>query len=243
MKELLISSALRRIGKRPLKRLEWAVDFSQRKIETPEDQSKAELELTCFFWGTALADYPGLPITKQIKAMMTEKPWIEDSFRGHDVTRVQETFTNILMAAAGAKTEFDLPLKHIKVKFTRAEGVEYNLLSESSSEAKQEAVAFKLLRLLDKTIRTSVTRNGRDRFTPLRQYVATCPESVLPEPLCKKKLFAKTRIDQEYCSRTCVSRAQVRRFRRNQQAQKKKKEMKAQPTEMVRQRLKQAKGK
>ena len=34
------------------------------------------------------------------------------------------------------------------------------------------------------------------------------------------RLFAKSRFDQEYCSRTCVNRAQVNRFRRNQQALK-----------------------
>jgi hypothetical protein len=51
---------------------------------------------------------------------------------------------------------------------------------------------------------------------PVRMYVGICPKA---RDGCGK-LFAKTRIDQDYCSRTCVSRAQVHRFRRNQRALK-----------------------
>lgn len=224
MKETLISAGIRRIGKRPLNRLAWAVDFAQRKIETPEDQSKAELELTCFVWVPGLQDYPGLPVLRQINALMTERPWLEDSYRGKEVRWAQQQFARVMVAAASGG-EIEFPLKHVTVKFTRADGVEYvsvipNRLGQSETErteAKLEAVTFKLLRLLDKTVRTSIAKaKGGERFTPVRLYVGICPEA---RDGCGK-LFAKTRIDQEYCSRTCVSRAQVNRFRRNQRALK-----------------------
>jgi hypothetical protein len=113
----------------------------------------------------------------------------------------------------------------VQVRFTRADGVEYlstipGRLGQSDTvvaQAKLEAAVFKLIRLLDKTVRTSLTKaKGGERFMPVRQYVGICPET---RDGCGK-LFAKSRIDQAYCSRTCVSRAQVHRFRRNQQALK-----------------------
>ena len=221
MTETLISAALRRIGKNPLKRLEWAVDFSQRSIYTPEKRSRAELELTCFFWAPALRDYPGHPVTKQIRALMTEHLWIKDSFQGQEVERAQRIFAKVLETAAD-DGEFELPLEHVKVQFTRNGGLEYvpwipDRSSGKRTEAKLEAITFKLLRLLDKSVRTSNAKaKGGERFTPMRLYVGICPED---RDGCGR-LFAKTRIDQEYCCRACVSRAQVHRFRRNQRAVK-----------------------
>jgi len=224
MKEPLILAAMKRVGARPLDRLTWAVDFSQRKILTPENQLNAELELTCFLWARNLRPYAGVTVSTQIKALMTEHPWKKDSFRGIEVIQAQRLFTRVLRAAAGDK-EIEQPLKYVKVVFTRADGVEYvstipDRLGQAAtdhSEAKLEAVVFKLLRLLDKTVRTSVAKaKGGERFTPVRMYVGVCPQE---RDGCGK-LFAKTRIDQDYCSRTCVSGAQVYRFRRNQRALK-----------------------
>ena len=218
MKESLISVALRRIGKKPLKRLEWAVDFSQRLIETAEDQSKAELELTCFLWAPGLRDHPGLPIPRQINALMTDSPYVEDSFRGQEVSWAQKQFAKVLKAAAGER-KMELSLKHTKIEFTRRDGVEYVTVCPDNlrAEAKREAVMFHLLRSLDKTVRTNTVKaKGGARLTPVRIYVGICPEAA---DGCGK-LFAKSRIDQEYCSRKCVSRAQVHRFRRNHRALK-----------------------
>jgi hypothetical protein len=220
VKETFISAGLRRIGKRPLKRLEWAVDFSQRVIGTPEGQLKAELELTCFFWAPGLQDHPGLPRLTQLNALMTDSPWAELSYRGQEVLRAQKQFSNVLKAAA-SDVKIEFPLKHLTVKFTRGDGVEYvSTIPDNPAVrtgAKLEAVVFKLLRLLDKTVRTSTVKvKGGERVTPVRLYVGICPEA---KDGCGQ-LFAKTRIDQEYCSRTCVSRAQVYRFRRNQRALK-----------------------
>lgn len=215
MKEALISVGLKRVGKRPLERLMWAVDFSQRKLLTPGDQSNAELELTCFLWAPNLRPDQDLTVASQIKALMTGPSRKEESFSGDEVTEAQRQFTRVLMAAAG-DGEVERQLKHVKVRFTRAEGVEY-ISTISDRPAKMEAVVFKLLRLLDKTVRTSLTKaKGGERFTPVRLYVGICPKV---RDGCGK-LFAKTRIDQDYCSRTCVSRAQVHRFRRNQRALK-----------------------
>jgi hypothetical protein len=151
---------------------------------------------------------------------MTDPTWIQHSYRGHEVQHAQQLFTKVLIAAASER-EVELPLKHVTVKFTRDSGVEYvNVIPANPTlrkQAKLEAVTFKLLRLLDKSVRTSIAKaKGGERFTPVRRYVGICPEA---RDGCGK-LFAKTRIDQEYCSRTCVSRAQVHRFRRNQRALK-----------------------
>lgn len=219
MKEALISAALRRIGEKPLKHLEWAVDFSQRLIETPEDQSKAELELTCFLWAPGLQDHPGLPVPRQIKALMTDSLYSKSPYRGQEVKWTQKKFAETLTAAASDQ-EIELPLRHVTAKFTRAEGLELVSVfrSEQSAQdrkqAKLEAIAFRLIRLLDKRVVTATRKAVR--LTPVRLYVGICPEA---RDGCGR-LFAKTRIDQEYCSRTCVSRAQVHRFRRNQRALK-----------------------
>jgi hypothetical protein len=215
---------MKRVGARPLDRLAWAVDFSQRELLTPGDQLNAELELTCFQYALNLAPDQGVAVSTQIKALMTVDPWKEDSFQGSEVTQAQKRFRRVLQAAAG-ETEVGLLLKHVKVEFTRAEGVQYvstiphrrGQSATELSEAKLEAAVFKLLRLLDKTVRTSVAKaKGGERFTPLRMYVGLCPEA---RDGCGK-LFSKKRIDQDYCSRTCVSRAQVYRFRANQWALK-----------------------
>lgn len=219
MKESLISAGLRRIGNRPLNRLEWAVDFSQRSLFTSEDQSKAELELTCFLWAPSLREYPGATIPKQINALMSDRPWIEDSYRGEEVIWAQRAFAKILMASASDR-KIKLPLQHVTAEFTRAEGLELVSVFRSKQsvqerkQAKLEAAAFKLIRLLDKKVISGTRRSVR--FTPVRLYVGVCPKE---RDGCGQ-LFAKTRIDQEYCSRTCVSRAQVHRFRRNQRALK-----------------------
>jgi hypothetical protein len=82
----------------------------------------------------------------------------------------------------------------------------YAATRAEAAEAKVEAVIFKLLRLFDQTVRTSIAKSkGGERFAPVRLYVGICPDG---RDGCGK-LFAKTRIDQEYCSRTCVSRRQV----------------------------------
>jgi hypothetical protein len=219
VKETLISAALKRIGKRPLKRLEWAVDFSQRVIDTPEEQSKAELELTCFFWAPGLQDDPSRPIPKQIDAVMTDRPWIQYSYRGQEVKWAQQAFAKTLMAAASDR-ELKLPLRHVTAKFTRAEGLDLVSVFRSGQspqdqqQSKLEAIAFRLLLLLDKKVVTGT--RGPTRLTPVRLYAGLCPKE---RDGCGK-LFAKNRIDQEYCSRTCVSGAQVHRFRRNLRALK-----------------------
>ena len=69
MKEALILAGLKRVGTRPLERLTWAVDFSQRSLQTPGDQSNAELELTCFLWAPNLLPDPDLTIPRQIKCI------------------------------------------------------------------------------------------------------------------------------------------------------------------------------
>jgi hypothetical protein len=218
VKETLISAGFRRIGKRPLKRLEWAVDFSQRSISTPEDQSKAELELTCFLWQN-LQDYPGQPISKQVNALLTNSLWADHSYRGQEVRWAQEAFTKILRASASDR-EIELPLRHVTAKFTQAEGLELVSVLRSEQpaqergQAKLEAIAFRLIRLLDKKVITGTRKTVR--LTPVRLYVGLCPKA---EDGCGK-LFAKSRIDQDYCSRTCVSRAQVNRFRRRLRALK-----------------------
>jgi hypothetical protein len=86
------------------------------------------------------------------------------------------------------------------------------ITKEQRAEAKLEIATLKLLRLLDQRVRAG---NGK-RHIPLRMYVTTC----LEENDGCGKLFAKCRIDQDYCSRTCVNRAQVRRFRRNRGGKK-----------------------
>lgn len=214
MKET-ISKALKLVGKKPLERLDWAVDFSQRSITTPDDQSNAELELTCFFWAMSLLDHPSLPITRQINALMTERPWVEDSYRGQEVQWAQQTFTKILIASASDR-EIELPLRHVTAKFTRGEGLELVSVfrSEQSAQerayARREAIAFKLIRLLDKRIVTGTRRTHR--LTPMRHYVGICPKE---KDGCGK-LFAKTRIDKEHCSDECINRWNVYRFRRTQ---------------------------
>jgi hypothetical protein len=217
MNEALILAGLRRVGTRPLDRLEWAVDFSQRSLETPGDQSNAELELACFLWASSLRPDPDLPIARQVKALMTDPPWKEDRLTGKEVTWAQQEFTRVLRAAAG-EGKIERRLRYVKAEFTRAEGVEYvSTLPEGSREALLEAVLVRLLRLLDKTVRTSGAKaKGGERFTPLRLYVGICPKA---NDGCGK-LFAKTRSDQDYCTRTCATRAQVNRFRRNQRALK-----------------------
>jgi hypothetical protein len=146
--------------------------------------------------------------------------WLEDSYRGQEVGWTQQAFGKILTAAAASDREIELPLRHVTAKFTRAEGLDLVSVfrSEQSAQdreqAKLEAIAFRLIRLLDKKVITGTRKTIR--LTPVRLYVGICPET---RDGCGK-LFSKTRIDQEYCSRTCVSRAQVHRFRRNQRALK-----------------------
>jgi hypothetical protein len=224
VKEKMILAGIKRVGTSPLERLAWAVDFSQRVLQTPGDRLNAELELTCFVFGPNLRSHPGLTIPAQIKALMTNPHWQWESYQGKEVTQVQRRFTEVLRAAAG-HGEVDEALKYLKVRFTRAEGLEYeNRIpiglrqpANEQEEAKLELAFFKLLRLLDKSVRTSLAKaKGGERFTPVRLYVGICPEA---RDGCGK-IFAKTRIDQNYCSRTCVSGAQVYRFRRNQRALK-----------------------
>lgn len=219
MNEPLISAVIKRVGTSPLERLAWAVDFSQRELVSPGDQSNAELELTCCMWAQNLRPYEKLTVPAQIKAIMNDHAG--QSFRGKEILQAQERFTKILMAAAGQGQIEIGRFKYLGVKFTRAEGVEYqNKIPHGDGksvlmDAKMEAVTYKLLRLLDKKVRTSLAKSkGGERFTPVRMYVGICPKD---RDGCGK-LFAKTRSDQEYCSRTCVSRAQVHRFRRNERA-------------------------
>jgi len=214
MKEAMISAVIKRVGKSPLERLSWAVDFSRRQLLTDGDQSNAELELTCFLWALNLRPDSEQSVPAQIKTLMTE-----DAFHGQEITQAQRRFTEILRAAAG-DGKIEQPLHHVKVVFTRAEGLEYSSSIRSfpttpagEEKARLEAVIFKLLRLLDKTVRSSIAKSkGGERFTPVRMYVGICPED---KDGCGR-LYAKTRSDQEYCSRTCVNRAQVNRFRRNE---------------------------
>lgn len=218
MNEALISAVLRRVGTRPLDRLAWVVDFSQRSLETPGDQSNAQLELTCFLWAPSLRPDQDLTIARQVKALITDAPWKEDRLTRKEVTWAQQEFTRVLRAAAG-DGKIERRLRYVKAEFTRAEGVEYvsTLPDGSGREALLEAVLVRLLRLLDKTVRTSGAKaRGGERFTPLRLYVGICSKA---KDGCGK-LFAKTRIDQDYCSRSCASRVQVNRFRRNQRALK-----------------------
>lgn len=218
MKESLILAAMKRVGIRPLERLAWAVDFSQRSLLTPGDQSNADLELACFLWARSLRPDQDLSVASQIKALMTDSPWKEDRLAGKEVTWAQREFTRVLRAAAG-DGRIGQRLRYVKAEFTRAEGVKYvsTLPDGSGREARLEAVLVRLLQLLDKTVRTSLAKaKGGERFTPVRMYVGVCPQE---RDGCGK-LFAKARIDQDYCSRTCVSRAQVNRFRRNQRALK-----------------------
>ena len=53
-------------------------------------------------------------------------------------------------------------------------------------------------------------------MTPVRLYISEFAQKLGTVA----ENYAKTRIDQHYCSRTCVSRVQVNRFRRNQRALK-----------------------
>ena len=218
MNEALISAGLRRVGTGLLERLAWAVDFSQRTLETPGDQSNAELELTCFLWAPSLRPDRDSTVAKQVKALITDTPWKEDRLTRKEVTWAQQEFTRVLRVAAG-DGKIERRLRYVNAEFTRAEGVEYvsTLPDGSGREALLEAVLVRLLRLLDKTVRTSGAKaKGGERFTPLRLYVGICPKA---KDGCGE-LFAKTRIDQDYCSRTCATRAQVNRFRRNQRALK-----------------------
>ncbi len=218
MNEALILAGMKRVGTRSLERLAWAVDFSQRSLLTPGDQLNAELELACFLWARSLRRDKDLTVASQINAIMTDHPWREDRLAGKEVAWAQKEFTRVLKAAAG-HGKIERRLKYVSLEFTRAEGVEYvsTLPDSSGRDALLEAVLVRLLRLLDKTVRTSVSKaKGGERFTPVRLYVGVCPEAL---DGCGK-LFAKTRMDQDYCSRTCASRAQVNRFRRNQRALK-----------------------
>jgi hypothetical protein len=214
MKEALVRGVLKRVGIRPLERLAWAVDFAQRPLLTTGDLSNAELELTCFLWAPHL---PEENRPTQISALMSG--WGGGlAYQGQEVSLAQQRFVEVLRAAAGDE-EIEIPLKNITVQFTRGKGVKYastipdrvGMSATQRTEAKLEAVVFKLLRLLDQTVRTSLAKaRGGERFLPLRLYVGICPTV---KDGCGK-LFAKTRIDQDYCSRTCASRAQVRRFRK-----------------------------
>jgi hypothetical protein len=218
MKEALILAGMKRVGTRPLERLAWAADFSQRPLLTPGDQLNAELELACFLWAPGLRPDKDLTVARQINAIMTDHPWKEDRLAGQEVAWAQQAFTRVLRVAAG-EGKIERRLKYVKVEFTRADGVEYvsTIPDGGVREALLEAVAVRLLRLLDKTVRTSLSKaKGGERFTPVRLYVGLCPEA---KDGCGN-LFAKTRFDQDYCSRTCASRAQVNRFRRNQRALK-----------------------
>ena len=221
MKETLISGALKRIGTRPLERLAWAVDFAQRPLLKSGDLLNAELELTCFLWAPHLfPDRVG-----QIQALITHTAWKDLTFRGKEVHRAQKRFIEVLRASSGDGKE-EMPLKYVAVHFTRVDGLEYvpsipprrfesqPIAGEERTEAKLEVVVFKLLQLLDQTVRA----NGRNRFVPLRLYVHICQRA---EDGCGR-LFAQTRTDQDYCCRTCVSRAQVRRFRKNHDGKKQK---------------------
>jgi hypothetical protein len=216
MNEPLISAVIKRVGISPLERLAWAVDFSERVLLTPGDQSNAELELTCFMWAQNLQPDEKHSIQAQIKAITND--FADASFKGKEVLQAQEQFTKILKAAAGQGWIEIERFKYLGVKFTRSGGVNYvNRIRHGGMKAKMEALTYKLLRLLDKTVRTSLAKaKGGERVTPVRMYVGICPKD---RDGCGK-LFAKTRIDQEYCSRTCVSRAQVHRFRRNERAKR-----------------------
>ena len=207
MKEDLIRGVLKRVGVRPLERLAWVVDFAQRPILTPGDRLNAEVELTCFMWAAHLTqeNLPG-----QVSAMLQDDiPSMV--YRDAEITLAQQRFTDVLKAAAG-RGKIYLPLKHVKAEFTQENGLTYemNIPERTAKEAKMEVLIFKLLRLLGEPVRTNRTKaKGGERFMPLRLYVGVCLKA---EDGCGK-LFAKTRTDQQYCSRRCASRAQVRRFR------------------------------
>jgi hypothetical protein len=205
MEESLIRGVLERVGERPLERLMWAVSFAQRSLLTPGDKSNAALELTCFMWASPSTEGD---TTSMVSAMVRDN--IPNMIYGElEVPLAQQQFVEVLKAAAG-EGEKELPLKHVTAILTRHEGLSYVSVVKESIEAKLEAVVFKLLRLLDATVRTSRAKEkGGERFLPLRMYVGVCPEV---QDGCGK-LFAKTRMDQDYCTRTCASRAQVRRFR------------------------------
>jgi hypothetical protein len=220
LKETIYVAALKRIGRKPLKLLKWAVHFSQWDFSNdPEALSMAEVELTCFAF-VVLRGFLGLPPLTQIKALMTDPHLCKQhSYRGPEVYDVQRRFTEVLRAAAG-DGEFPWPLRFVTATFTQKGGLNYvtELRSRHSAEeqrqAKLEHIVLRFLRLLDNTVRTG-TRGG-ERLTPIRAYVGVCPEK---EDGCGK-LFAKSRSDQDYCSRRCVSHAQVKRFRRNQRSLK-----------------------
>lgn len=210
------SAALRRVGKTTLERLAWVVDFAQRALS--EDISDAELELNCFVFGEHL-----FPDTEgQISALIRGGSKLL-AYSGQEVTHLQQRFLEVLSAAAGRGTE-KLPLKYVIAHFTRADGLEYvpnilggradgSITKEQQTESKLSLAVFKLLRLLDQTVRA---KSG-GRFIPLRMYVSICPEE---HDGCGK-LFAKSRIYQEHCSRTCTVRHQVRQCRKRAEQKKK----------------------
>ena len=147
---------------------------------------------------------------------MTDRPWIEDSYRGQEVTQAQQHFAEVLRAAAGDE-EIEQPLKHVKVKFTRAEGVEYistipDRRGQPQPSGRKQSWKLSCSSCFDCWIRLSEPASPRPRAVngsrPCALYVGICPKV---RDGCGK-LFAKTRIDQDYCSRTCVSRAQVTAF-------------------------------
>ena len=113
MKEQLILAGLKRVGSRPLERLPWAVDFSQRPLVTPGDQLNAELELACFLWAPSLRTDKGLTVARQINALMTDHPWKEDRLTGQEVTWAQQEFTRVLRVAAG-EGEIERRLRYVR---------------------------------------------------------------------------------------------------------------------------------
>jgi len=214
------SAAIARIGTSPLKRLAWAVDFSQRTILS-ENISNAILELNCFVFAPHL--FPNRP--RQINALMTNPVWKDHRYGREELAEMQRRFLDVLNTVCG-KGKIELSLDYVIANFTRNEGLQYvsrfpgwsadgSITDKQRTEAKLEMATLKFLRLLDETVRSK----GGQRLTPLRQYVGICPKV---KDGCGR-LFAKTRIDQEHCTRTCAVRHQVYRFRMGRAKQKRKK--------------------
>jgi len=184
-----------RIGADPLRRLEWMVEFANRDFITGGDRQNAQLELACFLNANLTMSRPDKPVPLT--------GWLV--CRTEDLEVVRDGFRQILLAAATG-LPYSLPLNHTIARWSDGLIYEQKLLARSDDpedkalrEAQIERSSLALLRFLDSDL----------RGISMWKYLAVCP----PERRGCGEIFARSRIDKEYCSKECGTRARVRRFR------------------------------
>jgi hypothetical protein len=189
----VFQAAAKKVGHKDEKRLAWAIEFAQEPTEgmTPFDWHNRQLEAGAFWW-------PGLPHTQKQRP---STPFVGAFFpTTEELKEIKAAFLALIKTAAkgaSAEANFLFPVSHLSLQVDK-DGVTYrpnlNLSdTEEHAKAKIEQFVVRLAQLVGEQW----------------DYIGFCDRK---KHGCGK-YFLKSRIDREFCSKTCLNRSTTYRQR------------------------------